>query len=194
MEEDDYLSKNLLGDYKSRSCFLVFLIGLFLFANANFVYAYSPPIYIANPETLECRYYFAGEADCFNACMNECQDAGYNEEYCFSQCADPCHYNPRPEGFTADIGETTKFSNQSEACERWKGCINKKGVWNSTSLKCRYVTYRATKKPDYSLFSFVLLLIILIIAVLIYIKIKKIYKATHEIHAGMDKGRQKEER
>ena len=61
---------------------------------------FGPPIYIANPVSLECKYYFAG-----------------NEK----------HFNPRPENFTIDIGYTTDFVNQDQGCEFWK-CIYTKGT------------------------------------------------------------------
>src|SRR3989338_6501823 len=112
------------------AAFAVFVFSLAL------VHAYSSPIYVANPDTKECGYYFAGEEDCFMDCTYECEVAGYNKKYCSSQCADPCHYNPKPENFTVDIGETANFSNQSEACSLWQECLNKKGSWNSTTLEC----------------------------------------------------------
>ncbi|MBI5347431.1 MAG: hypothetical protein HZB66_02380 [Candidatus Aenigmarchaeota archaeon] len=63
--------------------------------------AYEMPQYIANPETMECSYYFAGDAQ---------------------------HFNPRPENFTVDIGYVTEFSDVDDACSQWK-CSTTKGKW-----------------------------------------------------------------
>jgi len=54
---------------------------LLIFSINAFSQEFGPPVYIANPVTGECRYYFAG---------------------------DPKHYNPRPENFTFNIGLTTE--------------------------------------------------------------------------------------
>ena len=51
---------------------------------------FGPPIYVADPVGMECRYYFAG-----------------NER----------HFNPRPDNYTVNIGYTTDFKNQEQACE-----------------------------------------------------------------------------
>src|SRR3989338_3731851 len=61
---------------------------------------FGPPLYIANPSTMECRYYFAG---------------------------DERHFNPRPENYTLNIGYTTEFKNQDQACEFWR-CIYTNGT------------------------------------------------------------------
>lgn len=70
--------------------------------------AYQPPKYIGNPETGECKYYFAGDAE---------------------------HFNPRPEGFTLDIAFTADFANESEACEFWH-CVEKGNDWNIDDKRC----------------------------------------------------------
>ncbi len=59
---------------------LLLLFALLLSINV-FAQQFGPPVYIANPETGECRYYFAG---------------------------DERHFNPRPENFTFNIGYTTE--------------------------------------------------------------------------------------
>ena len=61
---------------------------------------FGPPIYIADPLKMECRYYFAG-----------------NEK----------HFNPRPENYTIDIGYTADFKNLEHACEFWR-CIYTNGT------------------------------------------------------------------
>lgn len=79
------------------------VIGL-LFFLFNIIMAegqpFGPPIYIADPAKMECRYYFAG-----------------NQK----------HFNPRPENYTIDIGYTTDFKNQDHACEFWR-CIYTNGT------------------------------------------------------------------
>jgi len=59
---------------------IILLITLLLSINV-FSQAFGPPVYIANPSTGECRYYFAGDVK---------------------------HYNPIPEGFNFTIGYTTE--------------------------------------------------------------------------------------
>ncbi len=71
------------------------------------VSAYELPKYIANPDTGECKYYFAGDA---------------------------AHFNPRPENFTIDIGAVTDYSSVEDACGQWK-CKNTKGIWQE-ECKC----------------------------------------------------------
>ncbi len=61
---------------------------------------FGPPIYISNPAAMDCKYYFAG-----------------NQR----------HFNPRPENYTVDIGYTTDFKNQDQACELWR-CIYTNGT------------------------------------------------------------------
>ena len=61
---------------------------------------FGPPIYIADPVSMGCRYYFAG-----------------NER----------HFNPRPENYTIDIGYTTDFKSEEHACEFWR-CIYTNGT------------------------------------------------------------------
>ena len=60
---------------------------------------FGPPIYIANPDTLECRYYFSGDEQ---------------------------HFNPRPDNYTVNIGYTTDFKGQNQACDLIK-CQNTGG-------------------------------------------------------------------
>lgn len=71
---------------------------------SNVVLAYDPPIFIANPETKECKYYFAGDAK---------------------------HFNPRPEDFTVDIGLTTDYTDVDNACKQWQDCVNEGNVWEN---------------------------------------------------------------
>ena len=71
-----------------KSLVLFFSISIFL-VNTAFSQEFSPPLFIADPDTLECRYYFAGDAE---------------------------HFNPRPENYTEDLGLTTYFKDKDQAC------------------------------------------------------------------------------
>ncbi len=66
------------------------------------VYAqpFGPPLYIADPVNMKCRYYFAG---------------------------DPKHFNPRPENYTINVGYTTDFKSEAQACEFFR-CIYTNGT------------------------------------------------------------------
>ena len=61
---------------------------------------FGPPIYIADPAKMDCKYYFAG---------------------------DKGHFNPRPEEYTVDIGYTTDFKSQEQACEFFR-CVQTNGT------------------------------------------------------------------
>ena len=69
---------------------------------------FGPPIYIGNPETGECRYYFAG---------------------------DEKHFNPRDESYSDDIGDTTDFESEEQACKTYK-CFLGKGKWDLGNNVC----------------------------------------------------------
>ena len=71
---------------------LVFhLLAILLFSSiAAYAQPFGPPLYIADPINMECRYYFAG-----------------NQR----------HFNPRPDNYTVNIGYTTDFKNEGQACE-----------------------------------------------------------------------------
>lgn len=73
---------------KRLACFLM-LFALFsgIIASAQ---PFGPPVYIADPEKMVCRYYFAG-----------------NQR----------HFNPRPDNYTINIGYTTDFKSETQACE-----------------------------------------------------------------------------
>ena len=78
------------------------IIGLIIFIfliNTVFSQPFGPPLYIANPENLECRYYFAG---------------------------DERHFNPKPENYTDNIGYTTDFKDKDQACLLYR-CIKTGG-------------------------------------------------------------------
>lgn len=60
---------------------------------------FGPPLYIADPAEMKCRYYFAG---------------------------DQKHFNPRPENYTINIGHTTDFKSESQACEFFR-CVYTNG-------------------------------------------------------------------
>ena len=81
---------------------IMIFLGLFLILSGIVAIAqpFGPPIYVADPVSMECRYYFAG-----------------NER----------HFNPRPENYTLDIGYTTDFKDQDQACEFWR-CIYTNGT------------------------------------------------------------------
>ena len=68
-------------------CLLAFFLLNTIFVTAQ---SFGPPVYIADPVNMICKYYFAGNAK---------------------------HYNPRPESYTINIGLTTDFKNQEQACE-----------------------------------------------------------------------------
>ncbi|MBS3056644.1 MAG: hypothetical protein J4473_04385 [Candidatus Aenigmarchaeota archaeon] len=85
---------------------LTFLFFILIFASITL--AYELPIYVANPNTYECKYYFAG---------------------------DEKHFNPRPENFNIDIGPVTEFKDENEACEFWK-CSVSKGKWTGSICDC----------------------------------------------------------
>ena len=79
---------------------LILYFGIFILtANAVFSQPFGPPLFIANPETLECRYYFAG---------------------------DQKHFNPIPENYTENIGYTTEFKDKDQACGLYR-CIKTGG-------------------------------------------------------------------
>lgn len=69
----------------------LFILVIILFS--SLVLAYEPPVYIANPKTSECQYYFAGDA---------------------------AHFNPRPRGFDITLGLTSNFENLEQACNIFK--------------------------------------------------------------------------
>lgn len=80
---------------------IAFAVLLFMLIQTTaYAQPFGPPIYVADPVNMECRYYFAG-----------------NQR----------HFNPRPENYTIDIGYTTDFKNQDQACEFWR-CIYTNGT------------------------------------------------------------------
>ncbi|MBS3117777.1 hypothetical protein J4430_02765 [Candidatus Woesearchaeota archaeon] len=75
------------------------VLAIFIFLIPFALAQFSPPVYITNPDTGECRYYFAGDA---------------------------AHFNPRPENFTVTIGPVNAFSDVLEACTVYH-CISSGG-------------------------------------------------------------------
>jgi|GEM_PF-6804369 hypothetical protein len=69
---------------------LILVIFILLGPIAAYAQPFGPPLYIADPAAMKCRYYFAGNVK---------------------------HFNPRPENFTVNIGYTTDFKNENQACE-----------------------------------------------------------------------------
>ena len=83
---------------KRVMCFLLVIFLLSLIiANAQ---PFGPPLYIADQVNMKCRYYFAG---------------------------DERHFNPRPENYTINIGYTTDFKSESQACEFFR-CVHTNGT------------------------------------------------------------------
>lgn len=76
------------------------LIIFLLVSVISYAQPFGPPIYIADPVKMDCKYYFAG---------------------------DKRHFNPRPENYTIDIGYTTDFKSQDHACEFWR-CVYTNGT------------------------------------------------------------------
>lgn len=157
------------------------LFFIFMAFISAFVSAYNPPSYIANPATKECQYYFAGEQDCFDTCMNDCQGAGLNYTNCADQCANKyCHYNPKPAGFTIVIGATTAFASINESCKVWQNCANSGGDWNGTTLKCLPKAEEKAKSSNTLAIAGIIISVIALIAIiLIYLKIRKMLKQVH---------------
>ncbi len=81
---------------------------IILLLTTSIAAAYEMPKYVANPETYECKYYFAG---------------------------DEKHFNPRPENFTIDIGDVTGYKDVDDACMQWK-CSATRGKWISGNCTC----------------------------------------------------------
>lgn len=79
---------------------ILFIVYFILASGIVYAQPFGPPLYIANPETMECRYYFAGDVK---------------------------HFNPRPENFTVNIGYTTDFKNIDQACAVFK-CASTNGT------------------------------------------------------------------
>ncbi|MBI2657131.1 hypothetical protein HYX08_00375 [Candidatus Woesearchaeota archaeon] len=79
--------------------FILILFSLLISAVAN-AQPFGPPLYIADPVAMKCRYYFAG-----------------NEK----------HFNPRPENYTINIGYTTDFKSEAQACEFFR-CVYTNGT------------------------------------------------------------------
>lgn len=73
---------------KRLVCFLL-IISLFVPIVA-YAQPFGPPIYIADPVNMKCRYYFAG-----------------NQK----------HFNPRPDNYTIEIGYTTDYKSEAQACD-----------------------------------------------------------------------------
>ncbi|MEK6946687.1 MAG: hypothetical protein AABX32_03705 [Nanoarchaeota archaeon] len=69
------------------------LIFFLLISVISYAQPFGPPTYVADPVKMDCKYYFAG---------------------------DQRHFNPRPENYTVDIGYTTDFKSQEQACEMWR--------------------------------------------------------------------------
>ena len=83
---------------RSLFCFLAVV----LLVSVAIVYAqpFGPPLYIADLVNMKCRYYFAG---------------------------DQRHFNPRPENYTINIGYTTDFKSEAQACEFFR-CVYTNGT------------------------------------------------------------------
>lgn len=69
---------------------------------------FGPPIYIGNPATKDCKYYFSGDKE---------------------------HSNPRDESYSDSIGYVTDFESLEQACEIY-GCFLGDGKWDLGSDVC----------------------------------------------------------
>lgn len=122
--------------------------------------AYLPPVYIANPETGECKYYFAGDALHFNNPPNGTWYIVGVSETGIEECSDRCFFNSNK--FWQEVLTVTRASlnlsdvpqdyrifenlgclcsgNGSIGCENWchvnSGELNSSNWTNSVSCKC----------------------------------------------------------
>lgn len=157
--------------------FAVLVLAISIAVSAFVNAAYQPPMYVASPETRECQYYFAGESDCFDACMDDCQGAGLNYTNCLEPCANQyCHYNLRPAGFTIDLGATTNFESVNESCDLWNACLDRQGTWDSATAKCEI---KKQNMDALAISSMIISVIALILIIIAYIKIRKMLKQIH---------------
>ena len=74
---------------------VVFLLSS-IFINAQ---PFGPPLYIADPASMNCRYYFAG---------------------------DQRHFNPRPENYTINVAYVTDMKSEQQACDFFR-CVHTNG-------------------------------------------------------------------
>ena len=173
------------GKEMRKPAFLLILPVFILLALSFASAAYKPPYYIANPETKECQYYFAGEQDCFDACMNDCLGAGLNYTNCMEPCANKyCHYNLKPKGFTVELGATAAFASINESCKVWQDCISKNGEWNSTTIKCAANPAEKNAGKNSAGISG-LNLAVLIISIIILTAVIALYLKTRKIQRGI---------
>ena len=80
---------------------LLFFLFAFFMLSSIIIYAqpFGPPLYIADPVNMKCRYYFAG---------------------------DQRHFNPRPENYTINIAYVTDMKNEQQACDFFR-CLSTNG-------------------------------------------------------------------
>ena len=78
-----------------------FLFIIFVLFASVIAYAqpFGPPLFIADPVNMKCRYYFAG---------------------------DQRHFNPRPENYTINIAYVTDIKTEEQACDFFR-CIYTNG-------------------------------------------------------------------
>jgi len=80
--------------------FMLFVIvSLILVSIMAYAQPFGPPLYIADPVAMKCRYYFAG---------------------------DQRHFNPRPDNYTINIAYTTDMKNEQQACDFFR-CVYTNG-------------------------------------------------------------------
>ena len=122
--------------------------------------AYLPPVYIANPDTGECRYYFAGDAVHFNELpggnwyivgisetnLTECQDrCFFNGDKFWSEVLKVTRANLSISDVPLDYRVFTELGclcsgNGIEGCENWcslnNGILNQTNWTGSVSCQC----------------------------------------------------------
>lgn len=89
---------------------LLFFLSIFLLLSSAFTNAQSfgPPLYIADPVAMKCKYYFAG---------------------------DQRHFNPRPENYTVNIAYVTDMKSEQQACDFFRCAYTNGSVKVDSSKK-----------------------------------------------------------
>ncbi len=102
--------------------------------------AYLPPVYIANPETGECRYYFAGDERHFNPLPNGTWrivgisgNYGENRSICQEFCMYYTVYKPQGRVWKGLICDC--LGSGENGCENW--CKINNAVWVKDDSMCK---------------------------------------------------------
>jgi hypothetical protein len=80
------------------------LIVLFIFSSLSL--AYVPPVYIANPDTGECKYYFAGDSTHFNDIPDGKWFVVGITDLNATDCSDRCYFNTNK--FWSEVIQVTR--------------------------------------------------------------------------------------